>query len=117
MKQGKPYFELVASILYASAMTRPDIACHTSMLCRFMQSPSVDCSLRAKELFNYLSPTKDKTLVLGDKNIFVLTSSRCSTLEQRRSTPTISRSKLQATMASTSTLKYPGRPTTPTLRT
>eukprot|EP00965_Chrysotila_dentata_P115811 3828185-Pleurochrysis_carterae.AAC.1 len=28
-KQCKPYLELVASILYASTMTRPDIACYT----------------------------------------------------------------------------------------
>eukprot|EP00965_Chrysotila_dentata_P030174 1004729-Pleurochrysis_carterae.AAC.1 len=62
MKQGKPYLELVASILYASTMTRLNIAYHTAMLCRFMHNPSVDCHSRAEELLNYLYSTKDKAL-------------------------------------------------------
>eukprot|EP00965_Chrysotila_dentata_P032291 1076374-Pleurochrysis_carterae.AAC.3 len=36
-----------------------------------MHKPSVDCYLRAEELFNYFCSTKDKALVLGGKNIFV----------------------------------------------
>eukprot|EP00965_Chrysotila_dentata_P033348 1110300-Pleurochrysis_carterae.AAC.2 len=72
MTQVKPYLEHVASILYASTPTRPDIIYHTSMLCRFMHhDPSVDCYLRAKELLNYFYSTKDTALVLGGENIFV----------------------------------------------
>eukprot|EP00965_Chrysotila_dentata_P088790 2931353-Pleurochrysis_carterae.AAC.1 len=52
-------------------MTRPDIAYHTSRLCRFMHNLSVDCCSRAEELLNCLYSTKDKALVLGGKNIFV----------------------------------------------
>eukprot|EP00965_Chrysotila_dentata_P095253 3148464-Pleurochrysis_carterae.AAC.3 len=71
MKPGKPYLELVASILNASTMIRPDIAYHTSALCRFIHNPSVDCYSRAEQLLNYLYSTNDKALVLGGKNIFV----------------------------------------------
>ncbi|NJR41756.1 MAG: hypothetical protein HC767_02915, partial [Akkermansiaceae bacterium] len=71
IKQGKPYLELVASILYAATMTRPDISYHTSMLCRFMHNPSIDCYSRAEELLNYLYSTKGMTLVLGGKTISV----------------------------------------------
>eukprot|EP00965_Chrysotila_dentata_P142553 4711918-Pleurochrysis_carterae.AAC.1 len=116
MKQGKPYFELVASIIYAPTMTRPDIAYHTSMLSRFMPSPSVDCYPCAEELLNYLYSTKDKAHVLGGRNIFLPHFDTLCDAGAKESTPTTSRSVLQATMASTSTLTHPGRPTTPTLR-
>eukprot|EP00965_Chrysotila_dentata_P158928 5250015-Pleurochrysis_carterae.AAC.1 len=50
-------------------MTRPDISYHTSMICRFMHSPSIDSYSRAEELLNYLYSTKDMTLVLGGNTI------------------------------------------------
>eukprot|EP00965_Chrysotila_dentata_P121542 4018134-Pleurochrysis_carterae.AAC.1 len=46
-------------------MTQPDISYHTSMLCRFMHKPSIDCYSRAEELLNYLYSTKGMALVLG----------------------------------------------------
>eukprot|EP00965_Chrysotila_dentata_P029980 998433-Pleurochrysis_carterae.AAC.1 len=42
IKHGKPYLELVASILCAATMTRPDISYHISVLCRFMHNPSIE---------------------------------------------------------------------------
>eukprot|EP00965_Chrysotila_dentata_P123059 4067608-Pleurochrysis_carterae.AAC.1 len=68
-KQGKSYLELVASTLYAATMTRLDISYHTSMFCRFMHNPSIDCFSRAEELLNCLYSTKGMTLVLGGKTI------------------------------------------------
>eukprot|EP00965_Chrysotila_dentata_P032022 1067824-Pleurochrysis_carterae.AAC.2 len=53
IKQGKLYLELVASILYAATITRPDIPYQTSMLCRFMHNPSIGRYSRAEELLNY----------------------------------------------------------------
>eukprot|EP00965_Chrysotila_dentata_P105831 3495706-Pleurochrysis_carterae.AAC.1 len=50
---------------FTATMTRPDISYHTSMLCRFMHKPSIDCYARAEELLNYLYSTKDKALVLA----------------------------------------------------
>eukprot|EP00965_Chrysotila_dentata_P071535 2363182-Pleurochrysis_carterae.AAC.1 len=85
MKQGKPYLELVASILYASTMTRPDIAYHMSMLYRFLHNPPVDCYSRAEELLNYLYSTKDWSSCLAARNSLCPTSTPCATLEQRRS--------------------------------
>eukprot|EP00965_Chrysotila_dentata_P018710 622446-Pleurochrysis_carterae.AAC.1 len=69
IKQGKPYLKLVASILCAATMTRPDISYHTSLLCHLLHNPSIDCYSRAKELLNYPYSTKGMTLVLGGKTI------------------------------------------------
>eukprot|EP00965_Chrysotila_dentata_P049599 1644041-Pleurochrysis_carterae.AAC.1 len=52
-------------------MTRPDISYHTSMLCRFMHNPSIDCHSSAKELLNYLYSTKGMTLELGSETTSV----------------------------------------------
>eukprot|EP00965_Chrysotila_dentata_P111191 3675124-Pleurochrysis_carterae.AAC.1 len=52
-------------------MTRPDIAYHTFMLCRFMHNPSIDCYSRAQELLNYFYSTKSMTFALGGKTISV----------------------------------------------
>ena len=73
MKKGKPFLKLIASILFAATMTRPDITYHTSMLCRFMHNPSIQCYARAEELLNYLYSTKDKVLKLGGLAIDVPT--------------------------------------------
>jgi hypothetical protein len=70
---GKAYLELIASILYASTMTRPDIAFHTSVLCRYMHRPSLSCYARAEELLNYLYSTKNKAIVLGGHTIDIPT--------------------------------------------
>eukprot|EP00965_Chrysotila_dentata_P070983 2345882-Pleurochrysis_carterae.AAC.1 len=48
---------------------RLDISYHTSMLCRFMHNPSINCYSRAEELLNYLFSTKGMILVLGGKTI------------------------------------------------
>eukprot|EP00965_Chrysotila_dentata_P086484 2854497-Pleurochrysis_carterae.AAC.1 len=52
-------------------MTRLDLSYHTSMLCRSMHNPSIDCYSRAEELLTYLYSTKGMSLVLGGKTIFV----------------------------------------------
>ena len=66
---GKPFLELIASILYACTMTRPDIAFHTSALCRYMHNPSLACYARAEELLNYLFTTKSKSITYGGHEI------------------------------------------------
>eukprot|EP00965_Chrysotila_dentata_P180431 5956025-Pleurochrysis_carterae.AAC.1 len=58
-------------------MTRLDISYHTSMLCRFMHIPSIDCYSRAEELLNHLYSMKGIALVLGGKTISV---PHCDTL-------------------------------------
>jgi hypothetical protein len=69
--KGKPYLELVASILSAETMTRPDVAYHVWMLCRFMHNPLVNCYFRAEELLNYLYATREQCIVLGGQTIDV----------------------------------------------
>ena len=53
-----PYLELVGSLLYLSTMTRPDISYHMSVLCSFMQDPSVDCYNAAINLLLYVGRTR-----------------------------------------------------------
>ena len=56
-----PYLQLIGSLLYITCMTRPDIAYHVSMLCKFMHVPSQGCFDAAVTLLLYLGNTKDMT--------------------------------------------------------
>ena len=56
-----PYLQLIGSLLYITCMTRPDIAYHVSMLCKFMHDPSQGCFDAAVTLLLYLGNTKDMT--------------------------------------------------------
>jgi len=53
-----PYLELVGSLLYISTMSRPDVAYHLSVLCRFMSDPSPDCYTQAIGVLLFLHKTK-----------------------------------------------------------
>ena len=57
-----PYLQLIGSLLYLSTMTRPDIAYHMSVLCKFMQDPSLEAFAAAKSLLLYVGHTKHKGL-------------------------------------------------------
>jgi len=57
-----PYQQLIGSLLYLACMTRPDIAYHMSILCKFMQDPSMDCYTAAISLLLYTGHTKHKFL-------------------------------------------------------
>ena len=56
--RGKPYMQLIGSLLYLSTMCRPDIAYHLSVLCRFMGDPSEECFNQALHVLVYLHKTK-----------------------------------------------------------
>ena len=57
-----PYLQLIGSLLYLSTMTRPDIAYHMSVLCKYMQDPSLECYSAAMSLLLYVGHTKRKGL-------------------------------------------------------
>ena len=59
---SQDYLGLVGSLLWASCMTRPDIAYHTAFLCQFMQDPSEAALEAARGVLAYLQRTKDLTL-------------------------------------------------------
>ena len=63
-----PYSQLVGSLLYASCMSRPDVAYETGVLARFMQDPSFECWIAALRVAIYLHCTREKQLVYK-KNI------------------------------------------------
>ena len=63
--QGKPYLSLLATVLYASVMTRPDVSFHVSYLCRFASDPSPACYSALLSVSNYLATTCDLKLTLG----------------------------------------------------
>ena len=55
-----PYRQLIGSLLYISTMTRPDIAYYMTVLCKFMQDPSMDCYIAAIGLLLYVHHTQHK---------------------------------------------------------
>ena len=54
-----PYLQVIGSLLYVSCMTRPDVAFHVSMLCKYMHDPSMECYDAAISLLLYLGHTKE----------------------------------------------------------
>ena len=61
----KPYLALLATVLYASVMTRCDVSYHVSYLCRFASDPSPACYSALLVLANYLVTTAKLCLTLG----------------------------------------------------
>ena len=57
-----PYLQLVGALLYLSTMTRPDIAYIMSVLCSFMQNPSLQCYEAAQSVLLYVGHTRSLTL-------------------------------------------------------
>jgi len=57
-----PYLQLVGALLYLSTMSRPDIAHHMSVLCSFMQNPSLQCFEAAQSVLLYVAHTKNLTI-------------------------------------------------------
>ena len=57
-----PYLQLVGALLYLSTMSRPDIAFHMSVLCSFMQNPSMQCFEAAQSVLLYVGATRDFNL-------------------------------------------------------
>ena len=55
-----PYKAIIGSLLYLSTMTRPDITYYVTVLCKFMQDPSLDCYKAALGLLLYIHHTKHK---------------------------------------------------------
>ena len=53
-----PYLPLVGALLYLSVMSRPDIAFHMSVLCSFMQNPSLKCYEAAQSVLLYVGSTR-----------------------------------------------------------
>ena len=64
---SKPYLSLLATILYASCMTRPDVAYHVSYLSRFASDPSPACYKALLTVCNYLVTTAKLCVTLGGK--------------------------------------------------
>ena len=54
-----PYLSIVGALLYLSTMSRPDIAYHMSVLCSFMQNPSMQCYEAAQSLLLYVGKTRN----------------------------------------------------------
>ena len=56
---GKDFNGLLGSLLYATCMTRPDVAYYVASLCQFMQASSIDAYEAALSIASYLYSTKD----------------------------------------------------------
>ena len=57
-----PYLQLVGALLYLSTMSRPDIAYYMSILCSFMQNPSMQCYEAAQSVLLYVGHTRHLTI-------------------------------------------------------
>ena len=53
------YLQIVGSLLYVSTQTRPDIAYHMSVLCKYMAYPTPEAYSAARQVLTYLLSTKD----------------------------------------------------------
>ena len=60
------YREMIGCLMYATVMTRPDIAFAVSTLSQFLESPRTTHLQAVTRVFRYLSGTKDFILILGD---------------------------------------------------
>ena len=64
---GKPYKELVGSLLYAANCTRPDLAFAVGVLCRHMEDPGIEHWKAAKRVLRYISGTTRMGLNFGEE--------------------------------------------------
>ena len=62
------YREMIGCLMYATVMTRPDIAFAISTLSQFLESPRTTHLQAVSRVFRYLSGTKTFRLVLGGTN-------------------------------------------------
>ena len=60
---NKPYLSLMGSIIWPTAMTRPDCAYYASYLCQFMSDPTIDAWNAAIALLSYLYNTRSLGLL------------------------------------------------------
>ena len=61
----KPYMELVGSLLWVATMSRPDIAYHMSILCKYMSDQNQQCYESGIQLLLYLYATRRSCIVYG----------------------------------------------------
>ena len=70
------FMSIVGSILYASAMSRPDIAFHTASLAKLMMSPSPAALDAALGIVSYLKKTNKLGITYGpDENLVLYSDS------------------------------------------
>lgn len=88
-KEQVPYLELVGSLLYLAACTRPDIAQAVGALSRYMQHPTEQHWNAAKNVLRYLSGTPEVGIVFkqgGGSLVGYCDASYADDLDTRRST-------------------------------
>ena len=61
----KGYLSLMGGLLYASCMTRPDVAFHVNFLCQFMKDPSREAYNAGLGVLAYLYETRAISLTYG----------------------------------------------------
>ena len=62
---AKGYMSIVGSLLFASAMTRPDIAFYVSFLAKMMHKPSPEALDAARGILGYLKNTRELGVTYG----------------------------------------------------
>ena len=62
---GKSLLQLLGGILFASCMTRPDVAYPVAFLCQFMQNPSPQGYDAALGVLSYMYETRERGLTYG----------------------------------------------------
>jgi len=63
--ENTKYREMIGCLMYATTMTRPDIAFAVSTLSQYLESPRTTHLIAVSRVFRYLSGTKDLKLTLG----------------------------------------------------
>ena len=61
--EGKPYAQLIGSLMYAQTCTRPDLAYAVGVLARFQSNPGPEHWIGGKKVLRYLQKTKAHMLV------------------------------------------------------
>ena len=86
---GTLYKQIVGSLMYMTS-TRPDIMHGVCLIYRYMENPSENHMLAAKQIFRYLKGTYDFCVlykVVANENLFVFSDSKyAGYLEDRKST-------------------------------
>jgi hypothetical protein len=60
---NKPYLSLMGSIVWPTAMTRPDCSYYANYLCQFMSDPTIEAWNAAIALLSYLYNTRSLGLL------------------------------------------------------
>ena len=61
--EGKPYAQLIGSLMYAQTCTRPDLAYAVKVLARFQSNPGPEHCIGGKKVLRYLQKNKTHMLV------------------------------------------------------